>query len=392
MKWRWDQGRMLYLQYDVIRTMAKVLVSLEGVNLNKTDPLRDPLQLATGLPFAPSNYKVWRNYARVFGCSLLATKKQQILLCTDLAHALASSGSNQLGPDEYFTHIIKRFCLPFPSFQGYNVSDAQVFPFCAILKFLVSRAIYSQRYDATVDDIHKYVIANQMNGTEDIKSYINLKPQNCSPRGDETRQLREILRFMSQVSFLQWSNPNIYIDVSAIQGDGRKALLNLATPNILTPKSEIADQILALGSRFGVSIPKLKPAKELTPDLDTSFSEGKKVRTIHLRYERSPKLRDLFFSKASAPYYCDMCRLNVSKRYSWVPNLLELHHLLPLSSPIRVESAKTALYDLVPVCPSCHRSVHIYYRQWLKNNKLDDFRSKNEAIECYEESKAAIGK
>ena len=229
-----------------------------------------------------------------------------------------------------------------------------------------------------------------MKGTEEIGSYAALQPKVYKPRSDETRQMREMLRFASQVSFLQWSNPSIFIDPSILMGDGYEALLTLASPDVLEAKEDKADQILSLGSRSATVKINLKLMELIIPDPDVSFSEGKARRTTHLRYERSSKLREIFFEHSPAPYCCDMCGLNVSCTYSWVPNLLELHHLLPLASPIRVESTRTSLSDLVAICPSCHRAVHTYYRQWLKKYTLEDFRSKDEALTCYDESKAAL--
>ena len=69
MRWRWDQGRLGYFQFENIVRIAQVLKTLDGVPLNtREDLLRQPLMQGTGLPFAPAHYKVWRNYARVFAC------------------------------------------------------------------------------------------------------------------------------------------------------------------------------------------------------------------------------------------------------------------------------------------------------------------------------------
>lgn len=63
MRWRWDQGRLSYFQYDNLVKIAKVLLDLQGVQINQKgfDPLRKPLEDYTGLPFAPNHYRVWRN-------------------------------------------------------------------------------------------------------------------------------------------------------------------------------------------------------------------------------------------------------------------------------------------------------------------------------------------
>ena len=66
--------------------------------------------------------------------------------------------------------------------------------------------------------------------------------------------------------------------------------------------------------------------------------------------------------------------------------MIDLHHLLPLSSVIKITNEGTTLEDLVGLCPSCHRAIHTYYRRWLKANNLEDFRSKKEAMEVYLEA------
>ncbi len=75
-KWRWDQGRLIYFRFENLKAIAQCLVELEGISLHTPDidPLRDELEANTGLPFLPSNYKIWRNYARIFACALLATR------------------------------------------------------------------------------------------------------------------------------------------------------------------------------------------------------------------------------------------------------------------------------------------------------------------------------
>jgi hypothetical protein len=84
-KWRWDQGRLTYFQYENLKSIAHTLIRLEGVEINQkdVDPLRSELESFTGLPFAPSTYRVWRNYKRVFECSFLGTNLNDRLYVTD---------------------------------------------------------------------------------------------------------------------------------------------------------------------------------------------------------------------------------------------------------------------------------------------------------------------
>jgi predicted HNH restriction endonuclease len=70
--------------------------------------------------------------------------------------------------------------------------------------------------------------------------------------------------------------------------------------------------------------------------------------------------------------------------------MLELHHLLPLTSAIAIDIRGTSLVDVEPTCPNCHKSVHVYYGNYLRTNNKDDFGSKDEARDVYCKAKEAI--
>jgi predicted HNH restriction endonuclease len=80
---------------------------------------------------------------------------------------------------------------------------------------------------------------------------------------------------------------------------------------------------------------------------------------------------------------CDMCRMNVADKYPWTDYMLDIHHLLPLSSSVAITTNGTSLNDIVGLCPSCHRSIHIYYTKWLRRVGQDDFSSRAEAMDIY---------
>ncbi len=149
--WRWDQGRLSYFNFDNLKRIASVLAQLEGVelNLSNVDPLRDPLEQQTGLPFAPTHYKVWRNYARIFKWTLIAARIDNRLVTTDICRKLAASPVTAWDIDEYLSFIIPRIYYPFPATQNYNTSNPQTFPLCAILKYLL--AVYRQQGEAAID-------------------------------------------------------------------------------------------------------------------------------------------------------------------------------------------------------------------------------------------------
>ena len=115
--WRFDQGRLDYLQFDEIKRIALALTDINGIPKPNVDDdiLRQALSNYSPRPFAPANYTVWRNYRRVFGCLLLATEVAGRIVCTDLCKALATD-SNDI--DDYMRHFATHFYYPSPIFDG----------------------------------------------------------------------------------------------------------------------------------------------------------------------------------------------------------------------------------------------------------------------------------
>lgn len=397
-KWRWDQGRLEYFDYDKIRKIASALVKLEGtvVNVPGQDPLRETLMHETNLPFAvPATHTIWRNYKRVFGCALLATLVDRQLVCTSLCHA-AANAQKPLVADEYFAHIVPRFYFSSPVFQDYSTTDPQVFPFCAIIKFLLAKLSKGEAALFTIEELFSKVIGNQCTGEEPVSHYQALRKTSYVGVGDEVRQVRELVRFISQLSFLKWTNPVLYLDVSSDDKEVIAQLEALARPIKHRREEDKARELLSLGAFKGTElslierqIQKIEPRVSIE---DQVFTESKRIRVTHLRTERSRKLRDLYFTAHQAPYICDMCMANISEMYPWTENLLEVHHLLPLSSPLHLERDGTSIRDLVGICPNCHRATHIFYRNWLNTEDLEDFRSYDEAKKVYLEAKEKVGK
>lgn len=189
MRCRWDQGRLDYYRFDNILRMATVLAEMDGVALNVgNDPLRKPLVERTGLGFKPDHYRVWRNYARVFRCSLLATDVSHRLAVTALCRKLADPASG-VTPDEYLNFVFSRFALPFPAFDDYNASIPPAYPFSAIVKFAAVRG----NTGVSLQDAFSYVVGNDCMGIEDLSWYQRLAPTGRKPQGDEERQVREML-------------------------------------------------------------------------------------------------------------------------------------------------------------------------------------------------------
>ncbi|VAW31998.1 hypothetical protein MNBD_CHLOROFLEXI01-2769 [hydrothermal vent metagenome] len=392
MRWRWDQGRLDYFNFDNLRMIAQVLVALNGVDIQtpRIDPLREALVTQTSLPFAPNSYTVWRNYARIFKWTMVAARIDHRLMVTDVCRKIAELGEEGWGVDEYLSFIIPRLYYPSPATQQYNVTENKVFPFCVILRFLLAQ--FKQRGDAsiTLDETFSYLVGNNLTGVEPIETFLTLQPTAQKGRGDEKRQVREMFIFLAQSSFLKWSNSTLILDVMSGDDETIERLEQIASPLILTQNLDSDAEIIRLGTVDNSVIqPFVSVAREKQDDL--IFTEGRRIRVTHLRVERSPKLRRMFFASLSLPYLCDMCRESMNDRYPWTDNLLEVHHLLPLSSVIRLTRTGTSFDDLIPLCPNCHKAVHNYYRTWLRTERQRDFSTIIEAKSVYNEAKEQMG-
>lgn len=383
MRWRWDQGRLTYFQFENICAIAKVLKSLDGLALDtKDDLLRQPLEMNTGLPFSPSHYKVWRNYARVFQCSMLATKFENRLIITELFQNLA--GKNPFSPDEYLNFVFSHFQYPYPAFEEYSKEKEPIFPFIAILKFLIAH----KENAASLDDVFSYVIGNDCTGLEELSHYKNLRATSRLPIGDEERQVREMLVFMGQASYIRWFDKKLYIDTNDFD-----TVLSATIPFLSAEReNEPNKEFLRLASlRSYAQIKNLDIKLRDRAVSEFAVTEGRKAFDSHQKIERSPLLRKRYF-KINPVYICDVCGLHPVEKYPWLTdsNILELHHILPLSATLNTNGTTTTLDDLKPLCPTCHRSIHIFYKIKLTEWDIPDFSSKKMARDVYELAKTEI--
>lgn len=389
--WRWDQGRLEYFRFLNLRRTAKSLVALDGTTLGMrgADLVSAPLRTQTGLTFPPTHYKVWRNFRRVFECSLLATDLNGLLTVTDVCHWLGSSSSHLISVDEYLSFLAPRFFFPFPAFDDYDANAARVFPICAVLRYLLAASSAGRETSISVAELFSLLIGNDCDGTEPIPHYLSLRPTTHAPVGDQSRQARELLIFASQLSFLKWYRQRLYLDVLEGDADSFAAIQRIATPFLQPRHASKAEEVISLGT---MSTPIVAPILDTTrrQPSDVLFTEGKKVRATHLRTERSPYLRQWLFANMRRPFLCDMCGQNYHKIYPWTDNILEVHHLLPLSSALLITPTGTSLDDIVALCPNCHRSVHSYYKKWLNSASQEDFQSKEEASKVYQRAKAGV--
>ncbi len=379
--WRWDQGRLLYFQFDVLRDIAKTLVKFDNADISQCEELfRKTLVNETGMPFLPEHYTIKRNYSRVFQCCFLATFVGNRLVVTDICRDLANPDGDMKTVDDYLFHYIGKFRFPFPAFDHYNAAEQRVYPFCAILKYLLAKRELGVEAKLSLDDIFYYIIGNNCTGLEDIDHYKTLVPVAYNYSDTERRQIREMVIFISQFSLLKVHNGYLYLE-EINENAKREMLNNFLKPENRPAKADRTEEFLEMTSISGkIAVPAFE-VFTLDP-ADMEFIEGNKKRVEHFRVERSGLLRKYYRQLNPRPVCC-ACGTDMSKRYPWTDYMLDIHHLLPLSSTVKISSVGTSLADIVGLCPSCHRAVHMYYRKWLQENGRADFHSREEAHDVF---------
>lgn len=379
--WRWDQGRLLYFQYDVLKKIAKALIKFNNVDIASCEQLfRNVLMTKTGMPFLPEHYTIKRNYSRVFQCSFLASFIGNIIVVTDICRDLASEDGKIKSVDDYLFNYIPKFRFPFPAFDNYNSTEQRIYPFCTIIKYLIAKQELGIEAKVSLDEIFAYIIGNNCTGFEDIAYYKTLTPTNYKFNDTERRQLREMIIFISQLSVLKVYNGFLHLDV--INENAKEEMLSqFLKPENRFQKAERIEEFLEMTS---ITKKIIVPTFEVfTSDpADIEFIEGNKRRVEHFRVERSGLLRKYYMQVNSTPVCC-ACGTDMSIRYPWTDYMLDIHHLLPLASTVAISPHGTSLADIVGLCPSCHRAVHMYYRKWLKTNEQSDFISKQEAYDVF---------
>jgi hypothetical protein len=383
--WRWDQGRLKYFSYDSIRSIAKSLSGCNGIDLDG-DPLKPILCRETGLPFLPDTYKVWRNYARVFQCMGLASRIGTKLTITDLCQMISGKKGPELGCDDYFSFIIPRSYQPSPWFQNYSTQTEKIFPFCAVLKLLLSKQLMGRLAKIDINEIFSLLIGNEVTGKESITYYNRIKVTGLKPRDDEGRQLREMLIFLSQFTCLHWEHPNLYLTTNA---ESTSILESIVNPVEKTSKPNKDEEVLNIFSQTTTATSGLIYGS-ITDPFDGEFTEGKRIRSTHLRIERNSRLHKTYLNHLGDRIQCDTCSLKPRQRYPDASGIIEIHHLLPLGSSISVSTRGVTFNDLAPLCANCHRAVHSYYKNWLNLKGQEDFLSSKDSLAAYNAAKKKI--
>ncbi|WP_079201174.1 HNH endonuclease [Pseudomonas sp. CC6-YY-74] len=104
------------------------------------------------------------------------------------------------------------------------------------------------------------------------------------------------------------------------------------------------------------------------PDDEEEFSEGKSATKVHIRRERSRKVRKevIALRLKSDGLVCDLCATDGGKVDPAIrESMFECHHVIPLSV---IGETKTKVKDMALLCANCHRLLHraiANRRHWL---------------------------
>ena len=212
--WRWDQGRIVYFQYDTLRTVSE-FVALYDFRNSESDFIRGE----TGLLFPPQNYTPWRNYARALKLCLLVSENLNRVIATDVARLLSQPGA--VTCDEYLHFIAEATTDPSPALTNWNNQLRIRHPLCFSLRYLLSRVAVLGNHETTIDQIIGAYIASGFNGDEDENAYAELARADVNyaqharqlPQ-DRRRQSRESIKFLCQISYLYSTDNRVIVALS----------------------------------------------------------------------------------------------------------------------------------------------------------------------------------
>lgn len=387
--WRWDQGHLPYFQFDNIRRLSELVVS---GNFRRYD--REYLFAYTGLDFrAPETHTPWRNYARVIKLCLLAYEDGEIVTPTKLAFIISKPGA--VTCDEYFHFFVRAFTDNSPAFSSWVPPQNPRYPLLFSLKYILSKHITSGS-TATIQEIIGAYLSSGFNGDETDEEFISISwPGNNHSnhigniQQAVLRQAAESIRVISQISYLTIINNEIFVSLDKIDANDIFFSLN---PIIGPYSNDRNNEIFRLSSLYAsaagdVNLDYVNTSLDET--VNSGFIEGGKIEKTHITIERNKNLIREFF-RIRPTSICDLCANDTLLMYPWTDRVIDLHHVLPLSSGTRAEAHGTSLDDLVAICPSCHRAVHRFYHNWLSNNNKKDFDNKNESLMVYESIRSNI--
>jgi hypothetical protein len=311
---------------------------------------------------------------------------------TAVSNLLANAGV--VTCDEYLHFLISAFTDPSPALQGWRPDAEFRFPLLFTLKYLLAKVAIQAGDSATFDEIIGAYQHTAFIGDEDDEAFIGAVGRGVeyevggrSIASGNKRQPKESLRVMAQISYLHVRGENIIVSLMPEDAQNIFAQMNpVLGPRAIDGDAEI-QRIAELFSGGSTSDFFDYPATVVNELIESGFREGSKSKKTHITIERNSGLRREFFQNNPGAV-CDVCLMDTSKTYPWADRIMDLHHLLPLSSGTRVEASGTTFSDLVAICPSCHRAVHKYYDNWLRANLRKDFENKAEALFAYSQLKA----
>lgn len=381
--WHWDQGHLGYFQFDALRQIADFV---EGHDFKKAD--RPTLLAATGLNFAgPDTHSPWRNYSRVLKLCLLVSEVGNKAQATPVAHVLAQTGS--VTCDEYLHFLIRTFTEPSPALEDWQPNANFRYPLLFSLKYLLTKTAIKRTPAASIAEIIGAYRVTGLVGDEDDNHFVEAVKDTSQyenvGRGvakNLWRQSGESLSVISQISYLHIRSGHIIVSLDPVDAH---TIFHDLTPVLGPRANNREEEIRRLSTLFADGSTSDffdYPHTIVTDVVESGFREGTKIKKTHVTIERNASLRKEFFA-AHPTAICDVCSLDTAKTYPWTERVMDLHHLLPLSSGTRVEASGTTFHDLVPVCPSCHRAIHRYYDGWLIKNNRKDFKDGREALDVY---------
>ena len=389
--WSWDQGRMAYFQYDALRAVSRF-----ATNGDLKGSLPEVIRGEIGLDFPPEHYTPWRNYSRSFKLCLIVSEMNEVAVATDVARLLAETGT--VTCDEYLHFVAQATTEPSPALSDWDNNGRIRHPLCFSLKYVLAKtAVTRSNSDIKINEIIGAYINSNFNGSEDQEAFAKITENHTIYEdiakqygSNSLRQARESIKFLCQISYLHSNRNGITVSLSS---EDATAIFDALVPVQGPYCADGNEEIRRISSLFkgGTEHDFFDyQATTISNELDSGFTEGNKVRKSHVVIERNSRLRGKYFSQ-NPTAICDTCELDTHAKYPWTERILDIHHVLPLSSGTRVDSQKgTLLNDLIALCPTCHRAIHRYYEQYLRKEHKVDFLDSAEAVQIYQAAKNLI--
>ena len=160
---------------------------------------------------------------------------------------------------------------------------------------------------------------------------------------------------LTKYGYAQYRDGSYYITEK-----GKQLVLNnkSSIQYILSSGFDYADVKSSLGRVYKSRTTTIIPYEEL-------ISEGGRKFEVTKSYERSQRLRNAAIEHFShnGIIVCDCCGFEFNSFYgeNFGKSCIEIHHLKPIfqyASMSLVQTIDSALRNLLPVCPNCHRVIH----------------------------------